>query len=40
MIHNDIGQLKVRNLEKQGLIQFKEGPKRKFMPIFDNELEV
>ncbi|EKQ53559.1 MAG: hypothetical protein B655_1212, partial [Methanobacterium sp. Maddingley MBC34] len=34
MIHKDVRsvQPKVRKLEKQGLIQFKEGPKRKLMP--------
>ncbi|MBI5460460.1 hypothetical protein [Methanobacterium sp.] len=37
MIHKDVRsvQPKVRNLEKQGLIQFKEGPKRKLMPILN-----
>lgn len=36
MIHKDVGtvQLKVRELEKEGLIQFKEGPKRRFIPVF------
>ena len=37
MIHKDVRsvQPKVRKLEEQGLIQFKEGPKRKLMPILN-----
>lgn len=37
MIHKDVRsvQPRVRKLEKQGLIQFKEGPKRKLMPILN-----
>ncbi len=37
MIHKDVRsvQPRVRKLEKQGLIQFKGGPKRKLMPILN-----
>lgn len=37
MIHKDVRSVQpmVRKLEKQGLIQFKEGPKRKLMPILN-----
>lgn len=35
MIHKDVRtvQPKVRELEKEGLIQFKQGPKRRLMPV-------